>query len=61
MTINEAAATMTLAEYRLWWYEQVKVTPPVDGERLTVRQQSDERLIKQGYEQRRNAMNHCIR
>lgn len=49
----EAAQTMTLAEYRLWWYEQVGVMPPGDSERLTVRQVSDERIIQQGYEYRR--------
>lgn len=49
----EAAQTMTLAEYRLWWYEQVGVTPPKDDERLTVQQVTDERIIRQGYEHRR--------
>jgi uncharacterized protein YcfL len=51
----EAAQTMTLAEYRLWWYEQVGLTPPVDGEQLTVAQTTDERIIRQGYEYQRSA------
>lgn len=50
---TEAARTMTLPEYRLWWYEQVGVTPPRGDERLSVSQESDERIIKQGYEFRR--------
>lgn len=53
MTANEAALTMTEAEYRLWWYAQLKLTPPFAGERLTVRQQTDERLIHEGYYYRR--------
>lgn len=50
-----AAQTMTLAEYRLWWYEQVGITPPADGERLTVQQATDERIIREGYEYRRSS------
>jgi hypothetical protein len=53
MNANEAALIMTEAEYRLWWYAQVNVTPPDEGERLTVRQQTDERLIHEGYYYRR--------
>jgi hypothetical protein len=53
MNANEAALTMTEAEYRLWWYAQVNVTPPFEGEWLTVRQQTDERLIHEGYYYRR--------
>ena len=49
MTCKEAAQTMTLSEYRLWWYSELKLTPPEPGEHLTVRQRTDERLIREGY------------
>lgn len=53
MNANQAALTMTEAEYRLWWYAELDLTPPVAGERLTVRQRTDERLIHEGYYYRR--------
>lgn len=52
-TATQAALTMTEPEYRLWWYAQVGETPPGEGERLTVRQQTDERIIHEGYYYRR--------
>jgi hypothetical protein len=53
MNANQAALTMTEAEYRLWWYRELNLEPPKDGERLTVRQATDERLIHEGYQYRR--------
>lgn len=53
MTAIEAAKTMTLAEYRLWWYSEQGIKPPDSNERLTFRQVADERLIRQGYQKRR--------
>ena len=52
MTANEAARTMTFDEYRRWWYSELNLTPPAEGERLSVSQYSDERLIRQGYNYR---------
>ena len=54
MNAKEAALSMTLEEYRLWWYKQLGETPPepVNNE-WTVGQARDERLIRQGYEHRR--------
>lgn len=55
-TLNAIAAarTMTLSEYRLWWYEQIGLEPPKEGERLSVKQETDERIIREGYRHRRS-------
>lgn len=53
MNANEAALTMSLEEYCQWWYKQLGEVPPAEGERLTVAQERDERLIRDGYYHRR--------
>lgn len=55
MSLNQAALTMTLEEYRAFWYRQGNITPPAPDERLSVRQVTDERLIREGYEYRRKS------